>query len=313
MNRVHCPVSIITHNGHLIAAAALKYPKVAARLPLDYLTETTTILTKIPTDETTQHHAKGETSTLTAAQQASFNSLLRCMSQARKTARLAFPGQTVKLHQEFLVGTQATHDLASVLGRADIMLASVALAANQPALKLRGWTDADTATFTATRGTFPASTNIQPSGKSDGMKATGLKNSDAADAYDHILTIQNAADLEFPDTDPANTPTRTEFLLGIFPPTRHATPPPAPTGLTLTAAGTGKVTAAWTLLAEALKYGVWLKVGGVDPAYQQVATVTTLAYTLTNLPSGQTVSVQITGENSGGDGLPSGPVQIIVP
>ena len=35
------------------------------------------------------------------------------------------------------------------------------------------------------------------------------------------LTIQNAADLEFPATNPANAPARAEFRLGIFPPDRH--------------------------------------------------------------------------------------------
>ena len=58
------------------------------------------------------------------------------------------------------------------------------------------------------------------------MKATGVKAADAADAYEHILTIQNAADLEFPATDPANAPARAEFKLGIFPPDHHV--PPAP-------------------------------------------------------------------------------------
>jgi len=61
------------------------------------------------------------------------------------------------------------------------------------------------------------------------MKATGTKAADAADAYEHLLTIQNAADLEFPATDPTNAATRAEFKLGIFPPDHHtppATPPP---------------------------------------------------------------------------------------
>jgi hypothetical protein len=46
------------------------------------------------------------------------------------------------------------------------------------------------------------------------------------------LTIQNAADLEFPATDPANAPARAEFKLGSFPPDHHvppATPTPTPT------------------------------------------------------------------------------------
>jgi hypothetical protein len=62
-------------------------------------------------------------------------------------------------------------------------------------------------------------------------KSTGVKTADDADAYEHILTIQNAADLEFPATDPANAPARAEFKLGIFPPDHHvppATPMPVP-------------------------------------------------------------------------------------
>jgi hypothetical protein len=38
---------------------------------------------------------------------------------------------------------------------------------------------------------------------------------------------QNAADLEFPATDPANAPVRAEFKMGSFPPTHH-NPPPTP-------------------------------------------------------------------------------------
>src|ERR1035437_5542324 len=100
-HKPHCPVPVITYNGNLIGAAAQKYPKVAARLPANYLTETTTALGKIPADLTGQKIAKGETGNLTKAQQKNLDSLLHCMSQARKTARLAFPNQTVKLHAEF--------------------------------------------------------------------------------------------------------------------------------------------------------------------------------------------------------------------
>jgi hypothetical protein len=230
-HKPHCPVPVITYNGNLIVAAALKYPKVAARLPAGYLTETTTALGKLPADTTGQKIAKGETGNLTLAQQANLTLLLHCMSQARKTARLAFSNQTVKLHAEFQTGEHDSHELGAVLGRADIILASVQTTANLPAMKLKGWTDAETQTFTTVRATFPASTTTQQSGQSDAKKATGVKATDAADAYEHILTIQNAADLEFPATDPANAPIRAEFRLGIFPPTHHApdeTPTPAP-------------------------------------------------------------------------------------
>jgi len=222
-----CPVPVIILNGNLIVAAGVKYPKVAARLPAGYLVETTTLLGKLPADITSQHQAKGETSNLTAAQQANFDSLMHYISQARATAKLAFNGQTVKLHQEFLMGAH-THRLSEVLSQADTILASVQLPANLPALKLKGWTDADTAAFIAVRGTFPASSNVQHSGQSDGMKATTAKATDAALAYEHLLTIQNAANLELPATNPANAPARAEFRLGIFPPTHH-TPPTPPT------------------------------------------------------------------------------------
>ncbi len=234
MKTPHCPVPVIIHNGNLIVAAANKYPKVAARMPANYLAETTTALGKLPTDITGQKIAQGETGNLTAAQQANLDSLLHCMSQARKTAKLAFPGQTVKLHQEFQIGTHDSHELNAVLSRADIILASVQTTANLPALKLKGWTDAETQTFTTVRGTFPASTTTQQSGQSDAKKATATKAADAADAYEHLLTIQNAADLEFPATNAANAPIRAEFRLGIFPPDHH-TPPEPPTPAPVTA------------------------------------------------------------------------------
>src|ERR1035437_2844413 len=226
-HKPHYPVPVITYNGNLILAAAQKYPKVAARLPASYLTETTTALGKIPADVTGQKIAKGETGNLTAAQQANLDLLLHCMGQARKTARLAFPNQSVKLHAEFQINIHDSHELGAVLGRADIILASVQTTANLPAMKLKGWTDAETATSTPVRGTFPASTTTQQSGQSDAKKATGVKASAAAAAYEHILTIQNAADLEFPATDPANAPARAEFKLGSFPPDNHV-PPAAP-------------------------------------------------------------------------------------
>jgi hypothetical protein len=66
-----------------------------------------------------------------------------------------------------------------------------------------------------------------------GAKGTiTTKNTDGATLYENVLTIQNAADLEWPAPDPANAVVRGEFLLGIFPPDHggnHAPPaPPVP-------------------------------------------------------------------------------------
>jgi hypothetical protein len=78
------------------------------------------------------------------------------------------------------------------------------------------------------RATFPASTNVQKSGQSDAKKATTVKDADAADLYEHALTIQNAANLEYPAINPANGPIRDEFRLNTFPPDSHTTPEPTP-------------------------------------------------------------------------------------
>lgn len=60
-------------------------------------------------------------------------------------------------------------------------------------------------------------------------RRTTTKNTDAATLYENILTIQNAADLEWPATEPANAGVRGEFLLGIFPPDHDSNhTPPAP-------------------------------------------------------------------------------------
>jgi hypothetical protein len=227
----HCPIPVIVYNGNLVVAAAQKYPKVITRLPADYLTETTTSLGKLPTDVAVQKDARGETGNLTAAQQKNLDTLLYWMRQARKTARLAFFGQTVKLHEEFLMGVQNDHGIASVLGRADTILASVQKTDNLAALKIKGWTDADTQNFVAARSTFPASTVVQQSAQSEAKKKTIAKTTDASDAYEHVLTIQHAGDLEYPAIDPDNAPIRAEFRLDIFPPTQHtpdATPTPTP-------------------------------------------------------------------------------------
>ncbi len=164
---------------------------------------------------------------LTKAQQASLNQLLHWMNLARQTAKLAFPGQTVKLHQEFQMGTHEKNDVGAVLTRADIILASVQT--NLSALQARGWTDAETTAFATVRTTFPASTQTQQSGKSDAKDATALKNTEAADLYERLLTIQNAAELQWPATDPANAGVRDEFRLSTFPPDNHAAPPAPPT------------------------------------------------------------------------------------
>jgi hypothetical protein len=154
------------------------------------------------------------------------------MAQAAKTAKLAFPGgQTVKLHQEFQTGAHDANDLGSYLGRVDIVLGAVQNAANLAAMKLKGWTDAETAAFQTARSGFGPAEQYRVKSISGAKDTTTQKNADAATLYENILTIQNAADLQWPAADPANAGVRGEFLLGIFPPDHggnHTPTPPAP-------------------------------------------------------------------------------------
>jgi hypothetical protein len=209
----HFPIAILTYNGQLIIAAATANPAIAPRLPATYIADTTTALGKVTADISSQKTAHGELGNLTPTQHTNLDTLQHWMNQARKTAKLAFAGQDVKLHQEFQVGINTPHDLASVLKRADIIIASVQNAANLPALQLKGWTAAETTAFTTVRQTF------------------STKNADAADLYERLLTIQNAADLQWPVSNPANAGIRDQFRLNTFPPastTAAATPAATP-------------------------------------------------------------------------------------
>jgi hypothetical protein len=225
----HFPIAILTYNAQLIIAAANTNPAIAARLPATYLADTTTALNKVNADIASQKTAHGELGNLTPAQHTNLDTLQGWMNQARKTAKLAFAGQDVKLHQEFQVGINTPHDLASILKRADIIIASVQNAANLPALQLKGWTAAETTAFTTVRQTFGAMNVTQQTAKGGAKDSTTSKNADAADLYERLLTIQNAADLQWPAGDPANAGIRDQFRLNTFPPaSTAATATPAP-------------------------------------------------------------------------------------
>jgi hypothetical protein len=223
------PTAILTHNGGLIIAAAGNHAEIAARLTAAYITAAAALCTKVSGDVTGQKTAKGELGNLTAAQRQNLNVLHGCMAQAAKTAKLAFPGQTVKLHQEFQIGPHDANDLGSYLGRVDIVLGSIANAANLAALKLKGWTDAETTAFQTARNSFGPAEQFRTQSIGGAKDTTTTKDTDAATLYENVLTIQNAADLEWPASDPANAGVRGEFLLGIFPPDHggnHAPPTP---------------------------------------------------------------------------------------
>jgi hypothetical protein len=187
--RPHIPVPIITHNGSLIIAAAKAHPEIATRLTAAYIAAADTLCQKVSGDVTGQKTAKGELGNLTKAQIQNLNTLHQCMARAAKTAKLAFLNQSVKLHQEFQIGAHDKNDLGSYLGRVDIVLGSIANAANLAALKLKGWTDAETAAFQTARDGFGPAEQYRVKSISGAKDTTTQKNTDAATLYENILTI----------------------------------------------------------------------------------------------------------------------------
>jgi hypothetical protein len=175
---------------------------------------------------------KGGVGTLTKQQDSLLKQLNKWIAAARKTAGLAFSGQTVKLHEEFQVGINEPSGLGSVLQRARIIVASVKKADNLAALKAKGWTDAETAAFDAAIAELAGTDTTQEKGKGDAKDATGARNRNANDLYDRLQTIQNAADLHGPANVAANAGVRDEFRLNTFPPRtggNHKKPePPTP-------------------------------------------------------------------------------------
>jgi hypothetical protein len=229
MKHLHFPTAILTHQGGLIIAAAKSHAEIGTRLSPTYLTAADGLCTLVAGEVTGQKTAKGELGNLTTAQQQNLTTLHQCMAQAAKTAKLAFPGQTVKLHQEFQTGAHEHNDLGSFLSRCDIVLGSVTNAANLPTLKQKGWTDAETTAFQTARNAFGPAETYRVQQISGAKDTTTQKNTDAATLYEFILTIQNAADLEWPASNPDNAGVRGEFLIGIFPPDHGGNHAPAPT------------------------------------------------------------------------------------
>ena len=228
-HRPHFPTAILTHQGGLVIAAAKSHTEIGTRLNPTYITAADALCTQVAGDVTGQKTAKGELGNLTTAQKQNLTTLHQCMTQAAKTAKLAFPGgQTVKLHQEFQTGAHDHNDLGSFLSRCDIVLGAVTNTANLPTLKQKGWTDAETTAFQTARSAFGPAEQYRVQQISGAKDTTTQKNTDAATLYEFILTIQNAADLEWPASDPANAGVRGEFLLGIFPPDHGGNPAPTP-------------------------------------------------------------------------------------
>ena len=134
----------------------------------------------------------------------------------------------MKLREEFQVGINEPHDLASVLQRERTIVAALKQTENVPALKAKGWLDADTTGFEGVISGLAATDTTQETGKGGAKDATGTRNHNANLLYDNLLVLQNAADLQWPDDNPARAGLRDEFRLRTFPPRGGNSTKPAP-------------------------------------------------------------------------------------
>ena len=234
-NRMHFPIPVLIRDGQAIVAAAGAHNELTPRLPAGALAQTRALLAQVTAGAGAQKGKRADVGTLTTAQNTGLKALRVWIGKARNTAFLAFRGQDVKLHEEFQVGVNEPHDLGSVVLRADIILAALQKPANLPALKSKGWLEADTQAFAAVRATLGATDETQEKGKGAAKDATGQVQRAAYDLYEALLAMQNAADLQWPAENPAHAGVRDECRLSTFPPrggghvANPETPPPAPT------------------------------------------------------------------------------------
>ncbi|MBI3852882.1 MAG: hypothetical protein HY298_21720 [Verrucomicrobia bacterium] len=68
----------------------------------------------------------------------------------------------------------------------------------------------------------------QETAKTTRTGTTGTRNRNANDLYERLLTVQNAANLQWPERDSSNAAVRAEFRLGRFPPRGGSPPKPGP-------------------------------------------------------------------------------------
>jgi hypothetical protein len=153
------PISLLLLEAdYILDAAEAQSAEIDLRLPEDYVVTTRDVMELVSVQDTLQKTYGGNVGTLTIEQDASLELLMGMLSRARRTAKRAFSGQTVKLRNESQVGASTPKSLATVLQRGRIIAAALAKTENASPLAAKGWQAADTqalnpASRTSTRQT----------------------------------------------------------------------------------------------------------------------------------------------------------------
>ena len=240
-SNVHFPLAVLLRDGEAICDAADKYAAdLGARLPAGYAAEARTLLGKVTTGDAAQKGGVATVGTLTQDQNAKLQVVQDKLTGVRDTAKRAFKGSDVKLREEFHVGVNKPSDMASVLQRARIVIAASQKADNATALAAKGWVAADTTGFAAAIQALDSTDATQETAKAGKKGTTADRNQQANDLYEHLLTIQNAANLQWPVRDNANIAVRAKFHLDTFPPHGGNKKKPVTTTTPATPPSTGK-------------------------------------------------------------------------
>ncbi len=218
------PLATLTRSADLLGKALIDpayQTAMTARLGAAFITAFPGKITALTGGASAQSSQTGDLSTLTLQQQEDFREMERLTAGARRTARLAFPGQDTILSAEFQVGEAGSQSIAATIGRARLTHAATLKYATD--LQTKGWIPADTA---ALGSAIDSLAEVGPEQEQAADEKLGLTNEKiiAANAlYADCLAIQNAARLQYPaGTDAAgnakNITERARFLLEEFPP-----------------------------------------------------------------------------------------------
>jgi hypothetical protein len=224
------PLATLTRYADFLGKALIDPAYQAAmtvRLTAPFITEFPGRITALTGGATAQSSQTGDLSQLTAQQQKDFEQMERLTAGARRTARLAFPGQDTLLSSEFQVGEAGSKSFSATIARARLIHAAALKYASD--LQAKGWICADTTALGAAIVALADVGNEQEQAADDRLGLTNEKIIAANALYTDCLTIQNAARLQYPASTDAvgnakNITERARFLLEEFPPRDRSLP-----------------------------------------------------------------------------------------
>lgn len=227
--KFRCQFDTLIAEGELIVSAAEKYASdISARLRQSgYIPACRTMLTELTGNSANQNLVGAKIGSLTVEQDKALSRVERLLTKIRDTAKRAFPGQQVKLHEAFHVG-DGTSSLASVIVQGLEIVEAAKESSNAAGLESKGWHAQDTASLESAIAALKATNTSQEQDKGIRKSATQTKTEVANEFYERLLTIQNVATLIWEPEDTDGVGILKEFRIGIFPPARNgAVPKPA--------------------------------------------------------------------------------------